>query len=145
MPPPHSVNPRVRPIWGVIYEQASVKWAAGENGIPPSIYSASSLMYAPRNTFRGAPFMDMASLDPQGLAPPPPAESNFLSLSRTRLRHIKPGDPLDGFENPLPNIPDTQSGTIHTADGKRVKRNGKPKKSESARYKENPVQLGLWG
>ncbi len=75
----------------------------------------------------------------------------YVAESRTRLRRIKPGDPLDGFEDPLKSAPDTQNGTIRTADGKRVKRNGpskprgKPKKSEPTRDRDDPVQLGLWG
>ena len=49
---------------------------------------------------------------------------DYVRETRQRLRRITPGDPLNGAENPLTSAPNTANGTIRTADGKRVKRNG---------------------
>lgn len=50
----------------------------------------------------------------------------YVTQIRSRLRRIKPGDPLDGFENPLTTVPNTKNGTIRNKDGKRVKVKGNP-------------------
>ncbi len=52
----------------------------------------------------------------------------YAAETRTRLRRIKTGDALDGFENPLTTVPNTANGTVRTADGKRVKPNGAAKR-----------------
>ena len=52
----------------------------------------------------------------------------YVTETRTRLRRIKGGDPLDGFENPLTTVANTANGISRTADGRRVKHNGKPAK-----------------
>ena len=52
----------------------------------------------------------------------------YVTESHARLSRIKPGDPLDGVEDPLTSAPDTQNGTIRTADGKRIKRNDTPRR-----------------
>ena len=52
----------------------------------------------------------------------------YVDAGRSRLRKIKPGDPLDGPENPLTSVPSTENGTIRTADGRRVKPNARARK-----------------
>ena len=66
----------------------------------------------------------------------------YAAETRKRLSKIKPGDPLDGVEDPLTSCPDTANGTIRTADGNRVKRNGPAKRP--APKSKSPSQLGLW-
>ena len=70
----------------------------------------------------------------------------YVNDGRSRLRRLKPGDPLDGPENPLTSVPSTENGTIRTPDGKRVKRNGRPKDpGRSNRGKKVvTVQPELW-
>jgi site-specific DNA-methyltransferase (adenine-specific) len=71
----------------------------------------------------------------------------YVNASRARLRRVKPGDPLDGFEDPLTSAPDTQNGVIRTADGKRVKRKGPAKRPGRPRKRESstdPTQMKLW-
>lgn len=67
----------------------------------------------------------------------------YVAEGRTRVKTIKPGDPLDGFENPLTSVPDTASGTIRTAEGKRVRRAqaSRPSREEAAAT----TQMELWG
>ncbi len=48
----------------------------------------------------------------------------YVTESRTRLSRIKVGDPVDGPENPLTSVANTVSGTVRTADGRRVKHDG---------------------
>ncbi|MFQ5495546.1 MAG: DNA-methyltransferase [Phycisphaerae bacterium] len=68
----------------------------------------------------------------------------YVTEVRSRLKRIRAGDPLEGAENPLASCPDTANGVVRTADGKRVRRNGKPiQRGGSARGK--PTQAGLWG
>jgi site-specific DNA-methyltransferase (adenine-specific) len=52
----------------------------------------------------------------------------YVRETRERLRGIKPGDPLDGPENPLTSTPDTKNCVIRTADGQRIKLNETPKR-----------------
>jgi len=68
----------------------------------------------------------------------------YVTESRARLKRIKSGDPLDGAENPLATVPTTADGTIRTADGTRVKRNGTPA-TRSRQRKQPADQPGLWG
>ncbi len=66
----------------------------------------------------------------------------YVTETRTRLAKIKPGDPLDGVEDPLTSVANTANGTIRTADGKRVKRDGAPQPKPRRR---KPVeQPSLW-
>lgn len=67
----------------------------------------------------------------------------YVAECRTRLRTIKPGDPLDGFENPLTTVPDTASGTIRTVDGKRVRRSMSDA-DPGPRRLDRAGQLRLW-
>ena len=66
----------------------------------------------------------------------------YVTETRTRLAKIKPGDPLDGTDDPLTSVANTANGTIRTADGKRVKRDGAPRRNrsprQSARAKDAP-------
>ena len=70
----------------------------------------------------------------------------YVNAGRTRLRKIKPGDPLDGPENPLTSAPNTEDGTIRTPDGRRVKRNGKPKRPSRPKRRDTVerMQQQLW-
>ena len=74
----------------------------------------------------------------------------YATQGRERLRRITPGDPLDGPENPLTSVAATKDGTIRTADGKRVKRNGKGQTTTKPRGrpkkvgKVDIVQQELW-
>ena len=65
---------------------------------------------------------------------------DYADAVRKRLRTLKPGDPIEGFEDPLYTVPTTADGTIRTASGKRAKRNGvrAPKSVEAG-------QETLWG
>ncbi len=63
----------------------------------------------------------------------------YAAESRKRLSKIKPGDPLDGAENPLTSTPDTKNGTIRTADGKRLRAN----RRERVRLDSEAQQLRL--
>ena len=66
----------------------------------------------------------------------------YVNEAQSRLKSINPGDTLDGPENPLTSAPKTKDGTIRTADGKRVKRNGaKVKRTEP---KASAEQHNLW-
>jgi len=47
----------------------------------------------------------------------------YATESRNRLERSKPGDSLDGFEDPLTTVPNTANGTIRTAEGKRMRPN----------------------
>jgi site-specific DNA-methyltransferase (adenine-specific) len=47
----------------------------------------------------------------------------YVTESASRLSRIKPGDPLDGVEDPLTSVVNTANGVIRTPDGKRIKRN----------------------
>ncbi len=67
----------------------------------------------------------------------------YVAETRTRLSRIKPGDLLDGAEDPLTSVVSTANGTIRTADGKRVKRN--TPSTRRARDRADIAQLGLWG
>lgn len=49
---------------------------------------------------------------------------DYVKQIKKRLAAARVGQPLDGFEDPLTSAPDTRSGVVRTADGKRVKRNG---------------------
>lgn len=66
----------------------------------------------------------------------------YVSESRSRLKRINSGDALDGVENPATSAPSTRNGTIRTADGKRVKRNGSPKPRR--RVRKTVDQASLW-
>ena len=66
----------------------------------------------------------------------------YVNDSRARLRTTRLGHPLDGFENPLTTVPNTASGTIRTADGKRVKGNGPAKRR--AHDTNTITQSTLW-
>ena len=76
----------------------------------------------------------------------------YVDAGRSRLRKIKPGDPLDGPENPLTSVPSTENGTIRTPDGRRVKRKGQPKRRgrpkqprrPESRRQESLQQQELW-
>jgi len=71
----------------------------------------------------------------------------YVDESRARLRRIKPGDPLDGVEDPLSSVACTAEGIIRTADGKRVKRNGSPKRRGRPKKSEPQAklaQMDLW-
>ena len=57
----------------------------------------------------------------------------YVDAGRERLGRIKPGDPLDGPENPLTSAPDTANGIIRTPDGRRVKRTGPTERPERGR------------
>ncbi|UCE58601.1 MAG: site-specific DNA-methyltransferase [Phycisphaerales bacterium] len=67
----------------------------------------------------------------------------YASKCRQRLRRIEPGDLIDGVEDPLSSVPNTANGTIRTEDGKRVKRNGTPKRRATSRKVESG-QANLW-
>jgi len=69
----------------------------------------------------------------------------YIAAGRTRLSKIKPGDALDGFENPLTSVPNTANGTIRAADGTRVRVNGKPKAKRGRKKKTVVEQPVLWG
>lgn len=68
----------------------------------------------------------------------------YVDEGRARLKRSKPGDALDGFENPLTTAPNTANGTIRTGDGKRVKANGRPRQNRRGKQ-ESPGQEVLWG
>ncbi len=73
---------------------------------------------------------------------------DYVKQACSRLQRIKPGDPLDGAEDPLISVANTANGTIRTADGKRVKGNGKSTKESSKPTRRKPTekeQLKLWG
>ncbi len=67
----------------------------------------------------------------------------YVNECRTRLRRTNVGDALDGFENPLTTVPSTADGTIRTADGKRVRRNG-PAKQRGRPNKTASGEPTLW-
>ncbi len=66
----------------------------------------------------------------------------YVTEFRARLSRIKVGDPLDGAEDPLTSVANTANGTIRTADGKRVKRNGAAKRR--GRPRKTAEQPTLW-
>jgi site-specific DNA-methyltransferase (adenine-specific) len=68
----------------------------------------------------------------------------YVGECRTRLKTIKPGDPLDGFEDPLTSVPDTASGTVRTADGRRVRRTTK-RTGHASKPERSTSQLRFWG
>jgi site-specific DNA-methyltransferase (adenine-specific) len=67
----------------------------------------------------------------------------YVKETKSRLRRVKPGHPLDGPENPLTSAPNTANGTIRTQDGRRVKRNG-PAKRRGRPRKVDIEQPELW-
>jgi len=67
----------------------------------------------------------------------------YVAEIRARLSRIKPGDLLDGAEDPLTSVAATAEGTIRTPDGKRVKRNSPS--TRRGRARADIAQLGLWG
>ncbi|UCC32008.1 MAG: site-specific DNA-methyltransferase [Phycisphaerales bacterium] len=66
----------------------------------------------------------------------------YVAETRTRLSRIKPGDLLDGAEDPLTSVAATTEGTIRTPDGKRVKRDGSARRS--TRRRKPSEQPTLW-
>ncbi|MGB2984664.1 MAG: site-specific DNA-methyltransferase [Phycisphaerae bacterium] len=66
----------------------------------------------------------------------------YVNKCCDRLRRIEPGDPLDGVEDPLTSVAKTEDGIIRTPDGKRVKRDGSPKRRGRPRPKVD--QMKLW-
>ncbi len=50
--------------------------------------------------------------------------AEYQSEATKRLRTIKPGDPLDGVDDPLTSVANTANGVVRTSDGRRVKGNG---------------------
>jgi site-specific DNA-methyltransferase (adenine-specific) len=71
---------------------------------------------------------------------------DYVKEVRKRLKHLRPGDPLDGAENPLTSVASTDNGTIRTADGKRVKRNrNSPRPPRNRKGPAiNEAQTTLW-
>ena len=71
----------------------------------------------------------------------------YVAESRKRLQAVTHGDPLDGPENPLTSVPNTANSKIRTADGKRVKRNGRATETPKRRGRPRKVDTGqteLW-
>ncbi len=60
--------------------------------------------------------------------------------STTRLKSIRPGQSLDGAEDPLTSVPETVNGKVRTPTGQRVKRGRAPASSRGRKAR----QLELW-
>jgi site-specific DNA-methyltransferase (adenine-specific) len=60
--------------------------------------------------------------------------------STTRLKSIRPGQSLDGAEDPLTSVPDTVNGKVRTPTGQRVKRG----RASAATRGRKADQFELW-
>ena len=66
----------------------------------------------------------------------------YVAETKQRLERIRPGDPLDGAEDPLTSVANTANGKVHTADGRRVKRDGTaPRRGRPQKTAKEPF---LW-
>ncbi len=64
---------------------------------------------------------------------------DYVAQMTRRLSKIRPGDPLNGAEDPLTSVPNTTNGTVRTPAGKRVRRS-----AENGPRSRQQTQSVLW-
>ena len=66
--------------------------------------------------------------------------NEYVTEANKRLTKIAPGEPLNGPENPLTSVPDTNNGKVRAPSGKRVRR-GVDGRSQDTNAESNSMEL----